>query len=171
MNKSDKVTLVENLTSQLKQVKSLVVVNYSGLTVKSQQELIKRLNDVGAQMIVVKNTLLKRAAEAAKIDKEITSDEILSGQTALIVTDKDPVSLIQVLGKYAKEFDVPKMKIGVVDGAVETQETLMKISTLPSKEALLGQVLGSLVSSQYGLVATLQGNLQKLVYVLKAKAG
>jgi large subunit ribosomal protein L10 len=171
MKKAEKVTLVDNLTAELKDAKSLVLVNYTGLNVKSQQELKNRLKEVGGRMVVVKNTLLKRAIESAKIDSNMATDEILSGQTALVISDTDPISPIQVLGKFAKEQELPKFKVGIVDGTFQDSEALAKLSTLPGRDVLLGQVLGALLASEYGLVGTLQGNLQKLVYILKQKAG
>jgi large subunit ribosomal protein L10 len=171
MLKQQKVTLVENLTKELKDAKSLVLVNYTGLNVKSQQELKNRLKEAGARMVVVKNTLLKRAIESAKIDNKIATDEILSGQTALVIAGVDPIAPIQILGKFAKENELPKFKVGMVDGSFQDSESLAKLSTLPGRDVLLGQVLGALMSSQYGLVGTLQGNIQKLLFILKNKAG
>jgi large subunit ribosomal protein L10 len=120
-------------------------------------------------MIVVKNTLLKLAGEATGIDKNVLTDEILVGQTALVIATEDAVAPIQVLGKFSKEFEVPKFKVGVVDGLFEDQEALTKLSTLPGRDALLGQFLGTLMGLEYGLTGTLSGNLQKLVYVLDQK--
>jgi len=169
MNKSEKVTFVENLQKELTGAKSVVLVNYAGLGVKAQQELKKRLTEVGGRMIVVKNTLLKLAGEATGIDKNVLTDEILVGQTALVIATEDAVAPIQVLGKFSKEFEVPKFKVGVVDGLFEDQEALTKLSTLPGRDALLGQFLGTLMGLEYGLTGTLSGNLQKLVYVLDQK--
>jgi len=172
MLKQEKKEFVKNLQGELKDAKSVVLVNYAGLGVKAQQELKKRLSDVGGRMVVVKNTLLKIAGKEAGIDEKVLTDEILSGQTALVVADSDAVAPIQVLGKFSKEFvsesgqPIPKFKVGVVDGAFQDNASLTKISTLPGRDALLGQVLGSLMSLKYGLVGTLQGNLSKLVYVL-----
>jgi len=166
MNKSEKVTFVENLQKELKGAKSVVLVNYAGLGVKAQQELKKRLTDAHGRMIVVKNTLLKLAGEAAGVDKQVLTDEILVGQTALVVATDDPVAPIQVLGKFAKEFEVPKFKVGVVEGIFQDQVSLTKLSTLPGRDALLGQFLGTLMGVEYGLIGTLNANLQKLVYVL-----
>ena len=162
---------VDNLTVELASAKSLVLINYTGLSVASQQELKKRLKAVDARMLVVKNTLLKRASERAEIDKEVLTDEVLSGQTALVISSGDPVSFIQVLGKFSKEFSVPQMKVGVVDGLFQDSSTLAKLATLPGRDVLLSQLLGSLISPSYGLVGTLNGNLQKLVYILREKAG
>ncbi len=171
MLKAEKVTLVDNLIAELKDAKSLVLVNYTGLNVKAQQDLKGRLKAVGGRMVVVKNTLLKRVIESAKIDDKMATDEILSGQTAIVIADEDPIAPIQVLGKFAKEAELPKFKVGVVEGLFQDQDALTKISGLPSKDILLSQVLGSLMSPSYGIVGVLQGNLQKLVYILKQKAG
>lgn len=171
MKKAEKVTFVEKLTRDLQGAKSLVLVNYSGLAVKAQQELKNRLKDGGSRMVVVKNTLLKRAGESAKIDKEILTDTVLSGQTALIISGDDSLNPIQVLGKFAKEFQVPKFKVGVVDGSFQDEAALSKLSDLPGRDVLLNQLLGVLMSPEYGLVGTLNGNLQKLVYVLQQKSG
>lgn len=171
MLKAGKITLVENLTKELAGAKSLVLVNYSGLNVKAQQDLKSRLSASGSRMVVVKNTLLKRAGEAAKIDKQVLEDSILQGQTALVISGEDAVAPIQILGKFAKENEVPKFKVGIVDGTFQDEASLAKLSTLPGRDVLLGQLLGALMASEYGLVGTLQGNLQKLVYILKSKAG
>ena len=171
MKKAEKTFFVDNLTAEMKSAKGLVVINYSGLNVAAQRELKKRLKEVEAKMIVVKNTLLKRAGEAAKINQEILKDSVLTGQTALIVSEGDPVSAIGVLGRFAKEYEVPQLKVGIIEGAFQDTEALTKISTLPGRDALLGQVLGTLISSPYGLVGVLNANMQKLIYVLKSKAG
>jgi len=170
MNKTEKQDFVKNLQEELKGAKSVVLVNYAGLGVKAQQELKKRLTEVGGRMIVVKNTLLKLAGEAAGVDKDVLTEDILVGQTALVIATDDAVAPIQVLGKFAKEFEVPKFKVGVVDGLFQDQASLTKLSTLPGRSALLGQFLGTLMGVEYGLVGTLQGNLQKLVYILDQKA-
>jgi len=167
MKKAEKILFVDNLTAELKSAKSFVLINYTGLSVKSQQELKRRLKDVGSKMLVVKNTLLKRASETAKIDKKILTDEVLSGQTALVISEGDPISFIQVLGKFTKEFSVPQMKVGIVDGLFQDSLTLSQISNLPGRDTLLSQLLGSLMSPSYGLIGTLNGNLQKLLYILR----
>jgi large subunit ribosomal protein L10 len=171
MKKAEKVFFVENLTAELTTAKTFVLVNFAGLGVKIQQELKKRLKAVGAEMIVVKNTLLKRAGEAAKIDKQILAETVLTGQTALIVSEGDPLAFIQVLGKFTQEFTVPAFKVGFVDGTFQDSEALAKLSLLPDRDVLLGQLLANLMAPSSNLVGTLQGNLQKLVSVLQTKAG
>lgn len=172
MKKLEKTVLIENLSKELKGAKSVVLVNYAGLSVKAQQELKSRLGQAGARMLVVKNTLLKRAAEDAKLDEKVLTDEILSGQTAIVIGNDDAVSPIQILGKFAKEFvsaagdPTPKFKIGVVEGSLQGEADLARLSTLPGRDVLLGTLLGTLMGANYSLVGTLNGNLQKLVYTL-----
>lgn len=170
MKKAEKVTFVDNLTEELKTARSVVLVNYAGLSVKAQQDLKSRLKEVDGRMVVVKNNLLKRAGEAAKVDSEVLTDTVLSGQTALIIADGEPIAPLQVLGKFAKEFEVPKFKVGIVEGSFQDSEALVKLASLPGRDALLGQLLGVLMGPSYGIVGTLNGNMQKLVYVLDQKA-
>lgn len=172
MKKAEKIFFVDNLKAELKDAKSVVLVNYAGLAVKPQQELKKRLSDVGGKMLVVKNTLLSRAAESAGFNIKNLESDILTGQTAIVIATEDPVAPIQVLGKFSKEFvsaagdAVPKFKVGVVEGSFQDSAALGKLAVLPGRDTLLGQFLGTLMGSQYGLVGTLNANLQKLVYIL-----
>ena len=170
MKKLEKRTFVGNLGEELKSSTSVVLVNYTGLSVKLQQDLKKRLKEVGAKMQVSKNSLFKLAAKNAELDGEVYSDSVLEGPVALIMTTGDPVAPIQVLGKFAKEFEIPQFKVGIVDGSFQNKEALDKISKLPTKEVLYGQVVGSISSPLYGIVGVLNANMQKLIYILKTKS-
>jgi large subunit ribosomal protein L10 len=170
MKKAEKTFFVENLAQELKEAKSVVLINYAGLSVKSQQELKKRLKEVGAKLVVVKNTLLKLAGEKAQIEKKTLEEAVLTGQTALVIGTMDPLSPIQVLGKFAKEFETPKFKVGLIEESFQDEAGLNKLSSLPGRDILLGQLLGALMALQYGLVGTLKGNIQKLVFILNEKA-
>lgn len=170
MKKSEKTIFVDNLVEELKSAKSVILINFAGLSVKSQRELKKRLKEAEARMLVVKNTLLKRAGAVAKVDEQILSDTVLQGQTALIIADADPIAPLSVLGKFASEYQVPQLKVGIVEGSFQDTENLTKLATLPSRDALLGQLLGVLMSPMYSLTGTLNGNLQKLVYILDQKS-
>jgi large subunit ribosomal protein L10 len=166
MLKNQKIEFVDKLKEELKDTKGVVLVNYTGLAVKPQQELKTRLAAVGGRMIVVKNTLLLRALETAGFDLKDLEGDILTGQTAIVIATEDAVAPVQVLGKFAKEFEVPKFKVGLVEGSFQDTAALTKLATLPGRDALLSQVLGTLMGLEYGLVGTLNGNLQKLVYIL-----
>ncbi|OGM19808.1 50S ribosomal protein L10 [Candidatus Woesebacteria bacterium RIFCSPLOWO2_01_FULL_37_19] len=167
MKKVEKSLFVQNLTEELKSASSVVLINYSGLTVKMQQDLKKRLRQVEADMEVVKNNLFKLAGKEARIDENILTDTVLTGPIALIITEKDPIAPLQVLGKFVKEHEILEFKVGIVEGIFQDKESLTRLTNLPSKENLQAQIIGSLSGPLYGIVGVLQGNLQKLVYILQ----
>ncbi len=169
MRKQEKSFFVQNLTEELKSAKSIILVDFAGITVKAQQDLKKRLKKVGARMLVVKNTLFKRAGKLAKISKETLADTILSGQTALVISDEDPISPLQTLAKFIREFKTPKLKAGIIEGTFQDKETVTKLSQVPNKKVLAGQVLGAMAKPLYGLIGSLNANRQKLVYILNLK--
>jgi large subunit ribosomal protein L10 len=171
MKKKDKPVFVAKLAQTLQSAKTLVLVDYKGLGVKPQQELKRRLVAVNATMIVAKNTLFARAAQEAKLPAEISDVKVLSGQTAYVMTEGDPIAPIAVLAKFAREFEVPNFKVAVVEGVFQDTNALITLSKLPSREILLGQVVGSIASPLYGLVSVTQTNIQKLLYILKSKGG
>jgi len=170
MKKTEKPFFVANLSEQLKSATSVVLLDYTGLTVKMQQELKVKLSEVGAQMSVIKNTLFKLAGKDAKTPSETLSDSVLTGPTAIVITEEDPIAPLQILAKFAQVNEIPKFKVGIVEGNFQDKDTLAKLSILPSKEVLFSQVVGTLAQPMYGLVSVLQGNLQKLVYILDQKS-
>jgi len=169
MRKSDKPEFVEKVSEDIKSAKSVVVVNYSGLSVKLQQDLKKRLQKVNGKMVVIKNSLFKRAGESAKLPKETLSDTVLAGPTAFVFAKEDPIAPLQVLSKFAKEFEIPSLKVGVIEGNFQDKTSLEKLATLPSREILLGQAIGTIAGPMYGIVGVLNANMQKLVWILKSK--
>jgi len=166
MKRSEKPFFVQNLTQELKLATSLVLVNFSGLSVKNQQILKKRLNEVQAKMVIVKNTLFKLAGKEAGSPQEVLSDTVLSGPTALIIGSQDPMAPLQVLAAFARQFEVPQFKVGIIDSTFCDKDTLTKLASLPSKEVLLAQAIGTIASPMYLLTGVLRANLQKLVYIL-----
>lgn len=167
--KQEKKEYVNELAEQFKSASSTVFIDYTGMGVVAQQELKNLLRDSGGKMFVAKNTLIQLAAEKAEFPSDSVSDEVLAGQTAVVVATEDAVAPIQVLGKFSSEKDAAKMKGGIVEGIFQSADGLTKISKLPGKDQLYAQVVGGIAAPMYGLVGTLQGNLNKLVWILKAK--
>lgn len=165
-SKTHKKDLVQNLTHTLQKVTSAVLIDYTGMDVSAQQELKKRLKEAGSTMTVVKNTLLRLAGKKADLPDDLTNENVLEGQTALIYTDADPISPLQTLGKYFKDFNLATMKAGVVEGEFQNKTNLEKLSKLPSRDQLAVQVVGSVASPLYGIVGVLNANMQNLISVL-----
>ena len=169
MKIQEKTFFVQNLSEVLKGAKSIILVDYSGLSVPMQQELKKKLKEVGAKMVVVKNTLFKLAGKDAKVLDNVLTDTVLTGQTALVLALEDPVAPLGILAKFAQEYEVPQLKVGIVEGSFQDKESLDVLSKLPGKDVLLIQTVGAIAAPAYGLVGTLQTNLQKLTYILDSK--
>ncbi|TSC88664.1 MAG: large subunit ribosomal protein L10 [Microgenomates group bacterium Gr01-1014_5] len=172
MKKSDKPLIVDSLANQIKEAKSVTVLNYQGMPNKQLNELRQKVREAGGIFAVSKNTLIKRALE--KVHDTLNSlnilDTLLVGPTAIILSQKDEVAPLQVLGKSIDESGLPKLKFGIFDGDVLGLEKLLTLSHLPGKNVLAAQLLGALIAPKYNMVEVLNGNLRKLVYILDQKA-
>ncbi|MGD8744261.1 MAG: 50S ribosomal protein L10, partial [Candidatus Woesebacteria bacterium] len=118
-------------------------------------------------MLVVKNTLFKLAGKAAKVAEETLTDTVLSGPTALVITEADPIAPIQVIGAFAKKHDLPQIKVGIYEGDFQDKDAILRLANLPGKEALVAQVIGGIAAPMYALNFTLKSNMQKLIYILE----
>lgn len=171
MNKQNKTDIVSALSKDFESASSISLIDYTGMNIVAQQDLKKKLKEAKAKFVVAKNTLIKLALNGAKLPKETTEKEILSGQTAVVVGTDDPVSPIQIVGKAASESEFVKFKAGVLDGVYQDKTAMVAISKLPSKDILVGQTVGSIASPMYMLISNLQANIQELLGTLMAKAG
>lgn len=163
--KTEKQESVTTLTAKLKQSPSLYVTDFTGLNVARITDLRRRLRKAGGEYVVVKNTLARRALSDAKVPG---LDEHLAGPTALVLTGADPVASAKVLTDFAKEFEKPSVKIGLVDGKAVTPEQVKRLAALPSKVELLSQLGGALQAPMAGFVGVLNGLLMNMVGALEA---
>lgn len=163
-SRAKKEKIVAELAEKVSRAKGLVFTSYQGLTHKQLEGLKKAVKALGADFVATKNTLIKRAMEDAKWKME----NALSAATATLFLYSDPVMPLKELAKSIKELNLPSIKFGILDGQQMTSEQLLKLSTLPSKEVLLTQLVVGLKSPISGLHRALQWNMQKLVMTLKA---
>lgn len=171
MKKSEKPFLVEDLTKRFEDAKSVVALDYQGLTVKDISGLRNAIREVGGRMIVAKNTLLKLALKSAQKTAHSAQEvkDKLEGPTAVVFAEEDEVAPLQKLGKFIAEKGLPKLKFGIFGTDIFDTEKLLALSKLPSRNVLLARLVGTIAGPSYGLVGTLNANLQKLVYVLSTK--
>lgn len=135
-----KMSIVDEITSKMKDASSFVFFEYRGLTVSETNELRKKLRETDSDFKIYKNTLSKRALE----NLNINIDEHLNGPKA-IAFGKDAVAPIKVLSDFAKEHKALELKVGVVDGEVTDQKTLAELASIPSREGLLTMLAGGLM--------------------------
>ncbi len=162
-----KKAVVAELSERLKGSVAGVLVNYKGITVADDTKLRKDLREAGVKYTVVKNTLLKRAAEDAGIEG---LDPVLEGTTALATSEEDYVAAAKILCEYAEKNKNFEIKSGYVDGGVLGVDEIKDLAKLPSKEVLVAKALGGLNAPISGFVTVLNGNIRGLACVLNAIA-
>jgi large subunit ribosomal protein L10 len=138
----DKKIIINGLLDRVNASPYLIVIEYTGLTVQQFTELRNRLNAGGASCVVAKNTYMRKALAEAGLP-DIGAD--LVGQTAFIMGDSEVFAAAKVIKNFEKEFKKPEMKIGLLGNAVLDGEKLKAIADIPSREAVLSQLLGTIL--------------------------
>ena len=138
-----KQPIVQEISDNIKDAQSLVVVDYRGLTVAEDTELRKALREAGITYKVYKNTLVKRAIAGTEF--ESLSDS-LEGPNAFAISTTDATAPARVLAEFAKKAPKLEIKAGVVEGTFYDENGMKAISSIPSREVLLGRLLGSMQS-------------------------
>lgn len=162
-----KKAMVEEIAQKLDQATAGVFVDYRGLTVEQDTKLRNELREAGVEYKVVKNSLVKFAAEKQGLND---LDPFLNGPTSMALSYADPVAPAKVLSKFAKENEVFEIKTGFVDGKVIGLDEIKALADLPSKEVLVAKALGGLNAPISGFVNVLNANLRGLAIVLNAIA-
>ena len=138
-----KQPVIDEIAGLLDGAASAVIVDYRGLTVEQDTILRKQLREAGITYKVYKNTLIRRAAEGTDF---AALDPDLEGPTALAVSKTDATAPARVLAKFAKTADKLELKAGIVEGTYYDAKGIQVVATIPSREELLGKLLGSIQS-------------------------
>ena len=168
MKREHKEQVVDELTQRLQAAETLLVADYRGLTMPQIDELRTKLIESGARFTVVKNTLTRRAAEAAGADALLA---LLDGPSAIafLDTDGDMVAAAKALADSARETHVLEIRGGVMQGRAMTAGEVESLATLPPEDVLRGQVLGAIVAPLTSLAGLLNAPLQNLVGLIDAR--
>jgi large subunit ribosomal protein L10 len=168
VQKEDKQKVVADLTDRLKSSDTLIVADYRGLTMPQIDDLRTELLKHGAKFTVVKNTLTRRAAEAAGSDALLA---LLEGPTAIafLEADGDPVAVAKAIGAATRETKVLEVRGGILDGRPITASEIESLAKLPPFDQLRGQVLGAITAPLYAVVGLFNAPLQNLVGLLDAR--
>ncbi|HEV2803568.1 MAG TPA: 50S ribosomal protein L10 [Chthoniobacterales bacterium] len=162
----EKASIVSDLSDKLNRSPFLLVTDYKQMKVDQFGELRNRLAPAGAEVRVVKNSFLKRAmADSGMPD---VADK-LTGQTAIVMGEKDVAPVAKILKLFAAEFKIAALKIGVVDKAILSTSDVEALAELPSREILLSQLLGLLQMPATQLVRILNEPASAFARLLKAK--
>jgi large subunit ribosomal protein L10 len=167
MQRSEKERLVAELTDRLKSTETLIVADYRGLSVPEIDELRGKLLEHGARFSVVKNTLTKRAAEAAGVEALLA---LLEGPTAIafLESDGDPVATAKALDDAART-EVLVIKGGILDGAEIAADDVKRLAKLPPADTLRAQLVGALAGSLTTVVGLFAAPMRDIVGVIDAR--
>ena len=139
-----KKAIVDVLSDRIQAATAVVFVDYKGITVAQDTELRNKFREAGVEYSVVKNTLTRFAANKAGFNE---FDEVLNGTTSMATTTDDPIAPARIVSEFAKKNkNALRIKGGIVEGKVQTVDALNAFGELPSKNALIAQVLGTFLA-------------------------
>lgn len=136
-----KKQVVEEIADKLKNSVSTIVVDYRGLNVAEVTELRKQLREAGVEFKVYKNSLTRRASEAAEL---AGLNDSLTGPNAIAFSTEDVVAPAKILNEFSKKNEALEIKAGVIEGNIVSVEEIKALADLPSREGLLSMLLSVL---------------------------
>jgi len=162
-NRQKKIAIIAEVAEKVEKAHAMVFTDFSGLTHKQLENFKKEIRKSDAQFAATKNTLLKRALG----DKISGQEDKFQHPTGTLFMYGDIVEPLKLLAKMIKDFEKPTIKFGLLDGKVVSDSEVKKLATLPSREVLIGQLLGMLNSPIQGLHRALSWNMVKFVMTIK----
>ncbi len=168
MLKADKEKIVAELVDRLRTSQTLIVADYRGLTMTEIDKLRTELLQHGARFSVVKNTLTRRAAEAAGVEPLL---RLIEGPTAIAFLDAggDPVAVAKALSETARSTRILTIRGGILDGKPIGEDEVKSLATLPPANMLQAQLAGALAAPLTTVVGLFTAPLRDLVGVLEAR--
>jgi len=167
MNRQQKLEVTDAISERLARAAAVITTEYRGLSVEELTTLRRELRANGAEFKVAKNRLAKRSLQGAQESFSSLGEE-LQGPTGLVFAYEDAAAAAKLVLEFQKTHDKLVVKSGVMDGKKVSPSELKAIADLPSKEVLLAQIVGSLLSPHRGLVTTISGVARNLVQVINA---
>lgn len=163
-----KAATVKELSDMLSRSTLTLLTDYRGLTVADMQNLRAQLREHDAEVRVAKNTLTVIAARELNLEG---LEPELKGPTALVTAFADPVQVAKVVSEFARTSRILQIKAAMLEGAMISTSQVEALATLPSRDVLVGRVVGGLAGPLYGIVGVLAAPIRALMYVLQARAG
>lgn len=165
MKIEQKKAIVDEFKKKFSEAKVVIVTDYKGLDVATLNNLRGQLREKDIEYRVVKNTLLKRAAEGNDL---ASISDCFKGPSAVAYSFDDPVAPAKVLTEFAKDNEALEIKAGMMEGKVLDITAIKALSNLPSHEQLLGQLLSVINGVPTALVRVLNGVPQQFLNLLTA---
>jgi large subunit ribosomal protein L10 len=138
-----KQPIIQEISDNVKDAASVVVVDYRGLTVTQDTQLRRDLREAEIVYKVYKNTMMNFAFKDTEFE---ALTEVLEGPSAIAISKTDATAPARIIAKFAKTAPALEIKAGVVEGTYYDAEGMKAISEIPSREELLSRLLGSMQS-------------------------
>lgn len=165
MDINEKKRIADDLQGRLEKSTIVILTDYKGLDVSSMNALRRKLREANTEYQVVKNSLLVRASESN--DVNLIKDQF-KGPSAIALSYDDPVGPAKVLTDFVKENKNFEIKVGVLNGKVIDLNGIKALSSLPSREVLLAQVLSTMNAVPTSLVTALSDVPRRFLNVVQA---
>lgn len=162
-----KAALVDDIVEKLETAKSVVFIDYKGLTVEQVNGLRTEFRNAEVEYKVIKNKLLERAADKLGIED---IKPVFNGPTAVAFSYSDEVAAAKVISKFAKDNDVTEIKAGLLGTKVLDKNGVVELSKLPTKEVLLAMLMGTMNAPLQGFVGASSSIIRNFMYGLNAVA-
>jgi large subunit ribosomal protein L10 len=169
-NRAEKAEIIDQIGEKLSEYPILYLTNFEGLTVAQSNELRGRFREADVDYQVTKNTLARMALD--RIEGKDALEEFFAGPTAVAFSE-DPAKPARVIQDFLEEEDLerPKLKVAWIEGELyEDPEALDTLADLKSREELIGEIVGLLLSPAQNVVGSLQGTGQRLAGILQTLA-
>jgi len=163
--KAEKAATVADITARLKASSTAVLADYRGMTVGQMRDLRSKLRGGGIEMVVVKNTLARRAAKAAGYEPLAAE---LVGPIAMLFATDDVSAPARILNDYIRANRKMVIKAGLLEGQLIKADAVTELADLPSREVLLSRLLGAMQAPLGNLASILQAPIVKLARTLDA---
>ena len=165
MDRNAKIQWRDSVIQALDKSGAVFLANYSGMTVEDLTMMRRDLKAVQADFHVVKNTIAQKAIEGR--DENVLSS-LFKGQIGVVFAYGDAAAAAKMFSGAVKKFDKLKIMGGYMEKSLLTAPSIEKLASLPSREVLLSQIIGSLIAPHRGVLNVLQGVSRNLVQVLNA---
>lgn len=165
MELNKKKEIVTQLHEDLKKSKIVIVTDFKGLDVAAVTKLRSQLTKENIDYRVIKNTLLRRASENTSV---AVLNDLFKGPSAVAISYDDPVSPAKILTKFAEENKKLEIKGGVMDGKAIDFNGIKALSSLPSRDVLLSQLLSVMNAVPTGIVQVLAAVPRNMMNVLNS---
>ncbi|MCE5190833.1 MAG: 50S ribosomal protein L10 [Actinomycetia bacterium] len=163
----DKKAIVAEIKERFAASAGVIVADYRGLSVKEMRTLRTNVRSVGGEVKIYKNTLAELAIRELAMP---SMDALLTGPTAIIFLEGDPVAPAKAVMDFAKEHKLLEVKGGFIEHAVVNAESVKAIASLPAREVLIAKLLGTLQAPASGFVRVLNGPAAAFARALRAVA-